>query len=120
MLAWGWAGISQRLQHSPSSRKGASHYSTYYEARFQLAYCLFQQARRAMDNQKQEQLYTKAKREIMLTYRLSGDFGGNLWKNKFNDLLMKIQRGLQEPATGISVLRKPRTKRDINVTQRRS
>ena len=120
MLAWGWAGISQRLQHSPSSRKGASHYSTYYEARFQLAYCLFQQARRAMDNQKQEQLYTKAKREIMLTYRLSGDFGGSLWKNKFNDLLVKIQRGLQEPATGISVLRKPRTKRDINVTQRRS
>ena len=120
MLAWGWAGIAQRLQHSPSSRKGASHYSTYYEARFQLAYCLFQQARRAMDNQKQEQLYTKAKREIMLTYRLSGDFGGNLWKNKFNDLLVKIQRGLQEPATGISVLRKPRTKRAINVTQRRS
>lgn len=120
MLAWGWAGISQRLQHSPSSRKGASHYSTYYEARFQLAYCLFQQARRVMDNQKQAQLYMKAKREIMLTYRLSGDFGGDLWKNKFNDLLMKIQRGLQEPATGISALRQPRTKRDINATQRRS
>jgi hypothetical protein len=91
-LVWGWARLAQLLQ--PSAAPGSPYYDLWHEARYNQAYCRFQQALAQGDRQERARLLQLAQRDVLFTTRLTGDQGGPEWKAKFEGLQRDIQQAL--------------------------
>lgn len=94
-IIWGWGKLASMVQRNPNYR------DTFYEARYNLALCRFNQGGILSGTDKTDTLRL-AKNDILIVQRLSKDMGGEAWFNKFDLLLKQIQRMLQEPATGLA------------------
>jgi tetratricopeptide (TPR) repeat protein len=90
---WGWQELCRRLESS------AKYQDTFYEARYNLGLCRFEQAQAQADGQRQAELLEAAARELRDAKQLSTKPGGSAWHDQYDDLLRRIQkRGNQTPA----------------------
>ncbi len=94
-IIWGWGRLASMVQ------RNTKYKDVFYESRYNLADCRYEQGFIQSGTEKAETLQL-AKRDILITQRLSKDMGGEEWYAKFDLLLKKIQRQLQEPANGLA------------------
>ena len=97
---WGWGTIARRVARSKP------HRSIFHEARYNLALCRFELAVANYQGKKRE-LLERAKNDILIILRLYPKMGEGLrlepggkdWKEKYNDLFIKVQKlqGVKKP-----------------------
>ena len=81
-VIWGWGKIAQIAARYPNYR------DRFFQARYNLAKCRFEYSQ-IEDSQKQ---LDASRRDILQTYRLDENLGGNDLKSKFDLLLREIQK----------------------------
>jgi tetratricopeptide (TPR) repeat protein len=97
---WGWGKIATMTAPTKTDK----YQETFYEARYKLALCRFNKAKRqktADDRAAQMQL---ARNDISLMYRIYPDMGGEKWMPKFDSLLKQVQQAIGEQPTGLAGL----------------
>jgi tetratricopeptide (TPR) repeat protein len=102
-LVWGWGKIALRAARDPK------YESIFHEARYGLAYCRFEMAKSKRNKKEQDELFKKAETDIRVVYRLYPKMGQGLylepggkdWREKYDDLLKKIQKVLGKNADGL-------------------
>lgn len=91
---WGWGPLAKRAMNN------ADFQDLFYEARYNLALCRFQQAL-TKDGEAQTATLRKALRDISTVQTLHPELGGIEWYDKFNELFQNIQTALGEKAAGL-------------------
>lgn len=93
-VIWGWAGISQRLDSSMTSAGDADkdHATKYFDARYHIAWCRFQDALGQAAKKNRDQLLEQAKGDVLITARLNPELGGGETWTRFNQLYRDIQK----------------------------
>jgi hypothetical protein len=93
-IIWGWSGIAQRLDTSLTAGQDSSadHQRQYLTARYNVAWCRFQDALSQSTRKQREELLEHAKTDLLVTARLNSDLGGTESWEKFNRLYRDIQR----------------------------
>ncbi len=98
-VIWGWSGLANRTSKREDLR------DQFHQARVQLATCRFEQAGKQSDPTARKNGYLKAKRDIQLTNQLFPELGGDAWRDKYDELLKRIQRQLSDPVIGLAEFR---------------
>ena len=91
---WGWATIARKTNDEPEFSE------TYYQARHHLAYCRYRWGM-SQDDKKRAHTLKRAKQDITWTAKFHPELGGDNWKAKYDALLKKIQRALNEKPIGL-------------------
>ena len=97
---WGWGELARRVQPEARFRE------VFLEARYNLAFCRFRQAQSAAERSERSRLAAAAEEDILATRRSapdrdSGDMGGPVWYDRYNELFQRIQRLADQPAGGL-------------------
>ena len=95
---WGWATIARKTSDNPKFT------ATYYQARHHLAYCRYRWALSQADDNQRVKTLKRAKQDITWTAKFHPDLGGETWKNKYDALLKKIQKSLNEKPIGLKAM----------------
>jgi hypothetical protein len=94
---WGWGRLSQ-------ATAGKERFSPeFHEARYNLALCRYEFARRQTAD-KRPPLLDAAKKDITVTQRLYPDMGGEARRRQYDELFKSIQRDLGERVLGQAAL----------------
>lgn len=101
-LIWGWGGIARQVQGR------ASLDSLFHEARYNLALCRFKYALSKTEQEQIKQL-EQAKNDIRSIYMLYPKMGGKEWRDKYDELLKKIQKLQRLPENGLKEFDKKMT-----------
>jgi hypothetical protein len=99
-IVWGWGKIGQLT----AGRKDFE--PVFLEARYNLARCRYEYARRSQDEEAKTRYLDLAKKDVWFTYNYSKELGGAEWRPKYDQLLKDIQKSRQEPATGLAEFEK--------------
>ncbi|MCO6453903.1 MAG: hypothetical protein J5I93_01195 [Pirellulaceae bacterium] len=97
-VVWGWGDLARKCADNMSRYPHLK--DSFYEARYNLALSRFSHAMRKSNPQKRE-LVEKARRDIELTQKLYPDMGGETWFPKFDELMRRVQRELNEAVVGL-------------------
>jgi cellulose synthase operon protein C len=123
-LVWGWSGIAQRLDASLTNATSShsEHKQQYLEARYNVAWCRFQEALSHPAGNERNKLLELAEGDVIITSRLSPDLGGGESWEKFNGLYRSIQKvmvdtGLQKGAIVDLDKRAPRPPRESSAAK---
>jgi hypothetical protein len=95
-LVWGWRGIAARTQASKDYR------DAHYQARYNAALCQYELAQHLKKPDNRQKFLQRAKKELVYTHITFPELGGQKWFTKYNTLLKKVQRALDEPAVGLA------------------
>lgn len=98
-VVWGWSRIARRVQGKPNLE------NLFHEARYNLALCRFKYAM-SKSGQEQNELLEQAKSDITVVETLYPQMGGQQWRDQYDALLKKIQKGLSLPEDGLKALQK--------------
>ncbi len=93
-MIWGWGKLAQTTARYDQYRK------MFFQARLNLAECRFGYA----ELKKSDKYREMAKRDLVTTYKLYPELGGEEMKLKYESLLVKIQKSLGESAKGFAAL----------------
>lgn len=100
---WGWARLANIVAKYPQ------HKDVFHEARYNLALCRHEFAKKqetAADRQKYQEM---AKKDIFYLVKLYADLGGEEWRDKYDRLLKDIQKSLREKPEGLKAFKEPET-----------
>jgi len=102
-VVWGFGLIQNRLaRYASQSAEESSYKDLFFEARYYLAQCRYQFGLIQTDAATKDKTLQQAKKDIAATYAFYPDMGGEMWKNKFDQLYRQIQQDLREEVTGLS------------------
>lgn len=95
-IIWGWSGIAQRLDSSMTQGQDTTpeFQRQYLTARYNVAWCRFQDALSQSKSKDRNELLELAKADLLVTARLNSDLGGTESWEKFNHLYREIQQKL--------------------------
>ena len=96
VVFWGWGGLANKVSRqafSPSADEAIK--KQFFEARLNVARCRKSLASKS-ESEKQK-LLEMAKKDIVLTYKLYPELGGQVLKEQFDKLLKEIQKEI-DPA----------------------
>ncbi len=93
-LVWGWGKLARLVMRS------ASHRDVFHEARYNLALCYFEYAK-TLGSEERKKYLQDAEKSIVVLQKLFPDLGGGEWFEKYDDLLVKVQRALNKTPTGL-------------------
>ncbi|QGJ69801.1 Hypothetical protein PBC10988_14880 [Planctomycetales bacterium 10988] len=101
-LIWGWLTMSKTLQgyldQYPQFR------TTFHEARYNSAYCLYQWGELEKDRTKKKNYLDQAEKTIAVTQQLYPQMGGDVWKAKYESLIRRIQTANNKNPVGLADL----------------
>ncbi|MGA2033202.1 MAG: hypothetical protein ABSG68_13170 [Thermoguttaceae bacterium] len=92
---WGWAQLARRLAAS------AKHKDAFHEARYNLALCRFRLAQSQAEAGERDRQLKLTESEILMVQSLYPDMGGKAWYDKYDELLVKIQKLRDERPLGL-------------------
>lgn len=95
-IIWGWGKMFMLTAKYTQFRQ------VFHQARYNLAFCRYQLGKTQSSSSEQNELYEKAKQDVLRTQQLYGS--GPEWEDarpKYDALLKDIQRSLGESATGL-------------------
>jgi len=96
-LIWGWSGIARRVE--PFKQ----HEATFHEARYNVAVCRMKLAL-TLSGEKKNAALDRAEQDIVRTYLLYPNMGGEEWYDRYDTLLKTIQRHRGRSPTGLAQL----------------
>ena len=102
-LIWGWG----KLAKLTAGKKQFA--DVFHNARIQLAMSRMGYALAQKDVAEKNDLLKKAEQDIVLTYKLYPDLGGDKWRGAYDKSLKAIQAASAKPATGLAGLKAPAT-----------
>jgi Tfp pilus assembly protein PilF len=103
-IIWGWGRLASVVGNSDLLARYPQYRETYHEARYNIAYCRFQYALARNSEQQRQELLERAKRDILITYRLYPLLGDAQRRQQYEALLKLIQKRLGEKAVGLDAL----------------
>jgi tetratricopeptide (TPR) repeat protein len=102
---WGWARLASvaagQMYRGPEYKE--KYRDVFHEARYNIALSRYQQAMR-LSGEDQKQNLRRAKTAIASTYALYPDMGGDTWMPRYDSLLRRIQKSLNEQDDGLQAL----------------
>lgn len=103
LLVWGWGKLARMVFRSEA------HRDIFHEARYNLAVCRFEYAKTLSGAERTETL-KMAEQDVLIIQGLFPNMGGPEWRDKYNDLLKRIQTTLGKPAVGLPQPKPPASK----------
>ncbi|MEZ6101902.1 MAG: hypothetical protein R3E01_23450 [Pirellulaceae bacterium] len=104
-IIWGWNKIAniaaRQMLRGPEYKTRFAE--TFFEARYNLAYCRYQQAMR--EAERREELLTRAEQAIAATARNYPNLDNGKWRTSFDQLLKTIQQLRGQAMDGLRALR---------------
>ena len=99
-MVWGWASLATRAATNPKLS------GTYFEAMLRSCECRYQMGMK-LGAPRQTALLSAAKSTISALYLNQPSLGGPAMKKQYDSLTRAIQRGLNEPETGLKAFERP-------------
>ncbi|HTN74584.1 MAG TPA: hypothetical protein VL096_05035, partial [Pirellulaceae bacterium] len=93
-IIWGWGGMGKRTASAPAFR------DTFLESRLNLARSRYLMAK-LQPKAKQIDMMQSAKRDVKNTSIVVKDYGGEVWRNRYDSLVKEIQKDLGEKQVGL-------------------
>jgi hypothetical protein len=97
---WGWGEISKKT--IPDRDEEGKYTKTFFEARHNLDYCRYCQGKLQAGKQEREKYFRLCKNDIIRTYHLYPDLGGDESKAKLDKLLKLVQKELGAKPEGLA------------------
>jgi hypothetical protein len=104
-IIWGWGRIAYVVGQSDVLERFPQYRETLHEARYNIARCHYELA--LADRQQRRTMLEKAKRDILVTYRLYPELGTARQKAKYEALLRSVQKNLGEEPLGLAAAGNP-------------
>jgi tetratricopeptide (TPR) repeat protein len=95
-IVWGWGKIARLTSGREEFRE------IFFEARYNLALCRFEFAKREQDAATKRRWLDLARQDVLFTYRLYPDLGGTSWKPRFDQLTKQIQQARGDRPVGLA------------------
>ena len=109
-VTWGWGGIANKLSRqafSGNDEKVLKLRNQFFTARLNITKCRLVRAELAGANsENSKKILESAFNDIVITYKLYPELGGNDFRKQFNALMEKIQKAQGVATTGLTGLDK--------------
>jgi len=95
-ILWGWGTIAKKTAGQKAFEEN------FFNARYHLAWCRFQQGVKETDQQRAKKLLAQASKDIGDLYLLYPQLGGKAYLQRFDGLLKEIQKSLGKSPVGLA------------------
>jgi len=101
-VVWGWGGLANKLSRQTGAgndEKTVKLRNQFFTARLNIGICRFQRAQLAKGSENGKKLLGMALNDVILTYKLYPELGGDVFRQQFDKLLKEIQaaQGVASP-----------------------
>ena len=93
-VVWGWGGVANKLSRQAfagNDEKTVKLRNQFFTARLNIAGCRFERAKLAKGSENGKKLLEMALNDVIFTYKLYPELGGDVFRQKFDKLLKEIQ-----------------------------
>lgn len=100
---WGWGEISRKTM--PDEKNQGKYSKEFFEARYNLDFCRYAQGKLQTAKKERDEYFNLAKSDVVRTFHLFPDLGGDESMAKFDSLLKLLQKELGEKPLGLEAIK---------------